>query len=204
MNVYNINPKSVSPYGIQESTVYLSAERKGPLECCNWDPDLLAGQFGCTPGCCHDTDKYDWSRTDRPRLAIPKEVRYLRVLHLRNRFLSVTSSASIVRNFTVSRPLLRCTVIRHTFPGNRHWRQRFRSDRIEQRREQRLADSHVFWWQQVPAFDLLNPVVLPFQKQNPPWKHIAGIDRHFLLVINLICIVKFVLLTPLGQPSPSD
>ncbi len=78
----------------------------------------IARTFGCTRQTIirlfqrvHQTGQtVDRPRNGRPRVTTPREDRYLRVMHLRNRFLTMTSSGSTafhhrVSRYTVSRRL---------------------------------------------------------------------------------------------------
>ena len=78
----------------------------------------------------------DRPRTGRPRVTTPREDRYLRTLHLRNRFLTVTSSAALALGRRVSRH----TVTRRLRAfGIRAYRP-FRGQRLTQAHRQRRLE----------------------------------------------------------------
>ncbi len=96
----------------------------------------------------------DRPRSGRPRVTTPAEDRYLRILHLRNRFLTVTSSASTALSHRVSRRTVprrlhqhyirACRSYRGVALRRQHRRQRVRWARVVQGWQRRQWDRVLF------------------------------------------------------------
>ncbi|XP_046555272.1 uncharacterized protein LOC124264565 [Haliotis rubra] len=107
----------------------------------------------------------DRPRTGRPRVTTPREDRYLRTLHLRNRFLTVTSSAALALGRRVSRH----TVTRRLRAfGIRAYRP-FRGQRLTQAHRQRRLE-----WEVVP-YGMGSVMV---------WGGICGEQKTPLVIVN--------------------
>ena len=84
----------------------------------------------------HTGQTSDRPRSGRPKVTTPREDRYLRTLHLRNRFLTVTSSAALA----LGRPISRHTVTRRLRSFGIKAHRPFRGQRLTQEHRQRRLE----------------------------------------------------------------